>query len=90
MNYLCVSLELSHKALLPGLHLEQQEKHMNDEATIKRKAGTLLIYFTVFVLLLSACLKLAHVAPIAVRGWLLGFGFASALAICPDFYFRKQ
>ena len=25
-----------------------------------------------------------------VRGWLLGFGFASALAICPDFYFRKH
>jgi hypothetical protein len=25
-----------------------------------------------------------------VRGWLLGFGFASALAVCPDFYFRKH
>jgi len=24
------------------------------------------------------------------RGWLLGFGFASALAVCPDFYFRKH
>ena len=24
------------------------------------------------------------------RGWLLGFCFASALAVCPDFYFRKH
>ena len=25
-----------------------------------------------------------------LRGWFLGFGIASALAVCPDFYFRKH
>ncbi|MGD0252476.1 MAG: glycosyltransferase family 39 protein [Verrucomicrobiota bacterium] len=28
--------------------------------------------------------------PTPSRGWLLGFCFASALAVCPDFYFRKH